>query len=229
MKDKKTGNILIAVLMLLLSGTQVFGQGKKTMKEYSLDELSRLAAASYLINGSTSVTARIIFTGLRKDPLNLNMLRNVADFFTENNNDVAAVVYYYIYTNIDKLGKEDKDHFMIMFSDAMYQFGLSKTKSGIKPTTLGEIYDYSNFDFDIEGLKKHTEMMISDFDSIEDFIKIIGSTIGIISDFVEKPKSEDLTQMMPENVALKGIFSKWLGEKPSEIIKLEKKLAGMKK
>jgi len=229
MQDSRKGGLLLLSILLLISSTQLFSQGNKKMKDYSMDDLCRLAADSYLINGSTYVTARIIYTGLRQEPLYLNMLRNVADFFTEKNNEVAAVFYYYIYQNIAQLSEADKDHFMIMFSDAMYQFGLSKTKNGSKTTTLGDIYDYSKFDFDIDGLKKHTEQMIDEFDSIEDFIKIIGSTIGIISDFVEKPKSKDLLQLMPENVTLKNSYTKWMGEMPGEIITLEEKIAEMRK
>lgn len=194
------------------------------IRDLSIDELAVLANGSYLVNGSTIITAELIYTGLRRDPLNIDMLRSLADFLTERNNEVAAVVYFYLYDQKDRMNESERNTFIIMFPDAMYQFRLSKPKDGRARITLRDIAEYNDFIFDIDGLQRHTEMMIKDFGSIENFLKIIGSTIGVICGFIDRNDNADFLSLMPENVKLNETYYSWMDSWPKEIEDLVKQL-----
>ena len=194
------------------------------MNKKSINEIISLAQASYFFNGSNDTTAHLIFHGLQIEKDNLVMIRIMGDFFMENTNHVAAVLFYYAYLNKDKLNDAALDEFMIMFSDAMYQLGFSNHKTKKGQLTLGEIKKYQNFNFDIESLSLHSDKMIKDFGSYESFIDIITNTVGIISGFVVKTDMNNLNNLRSENIELTKEYYTWLNEYPEEIIILQERI-----
>lgn len=224
----KKSLLLLCVISLLTSCSSIDRQDKTELlklKDYSDNQLYKLSSLSYLLNGSTLTTARLIYIGLRRDPLNPQMLINAANFFTEEHNGIAAVIYYYIYTNKSKLDDERKNEFMILFSDAMYQFGLSTHKIKKDQITLADIYKYEDWIFDIKSLEEHTELIVKDFGDIETFIKIIGSTIGIMCNFVTEPEmNSSITSLLPESVVLTETYYFWINSIPAEVQQLEENI-----
>lgn len=175
---------------------------------------------SYRLYGSNITTARLIIQGLERKHNDLGFLSILADFYTEKINEVAAVVYYFIYINREQLMLDDYDYFMRMFSDAMFQFGLSKMKINGAPT-LGNIFDYTKWNFDIESLKLHSNNLSDDYGSIELFIDAVIGKLGQLCGFYKKYTGANPKEEIPRNLEKSDEYFKWLKSFPDEISKLD--------
>jgi hypothetical protein len=214
-------NIILTIGLVFLL-FDAFGQDTPKMSDFTIDDLVSMSSTSYLLNGSTYLTAGLLFQGFQLDKTNIRLIATMADFFTESEPRVAAVVYYYLYSNIGKFDEKSRNTFMIMFSDAMYQFGLSKHKSKKGKLKLGDLMNYNDFIFDIDGLKQHSDLFIAGFGSIEEFIYTIENTLGVNCGFVEKSNSKDINRYLPGNILLTSEYSNWLNSYPEGIDKIRK-------
>ena len=215
--------LLVVVVAVTVAAYCGCGQ-TKSMKNFTHEEIVDLANGSYVLYGSTTTTARLIFHGLSRDHLDAWMLLAMADYFTETQPPVAAAIYYYLYQERTKFDEKLTKRFMTMFSDAMYQYGLSKHKSKKGTLTLGDLLKYENFDFDIAGLEKHAMETTKDFGSIEKLILIVESSLGMSCGFVERVQSKNLDDYLPEHVHLSKAYSEWLDGLPSEIEQIQARL-----
>jgi hypothetical protein len=220
-KDKAMNQATRAILTMLFSTlvlvSPAFSQTLRIMKDFSQEELVALSMKSYMAYGSNITTARIIYQGLRQNKYDPGMILSMADFFSETRAEAAAVIYYYLYNKRQDFDSELLRRFMIMFSDAMYQYGLSKHKTKEGPLTLGDIYNYEDFDFDMDSLSQNADRFIPEFGSVENFVFIMQSMVGMICGFVQKVDSKTITDYLPENIRLTTDYEKWLNSFPKKI------------
>lgn len=153
----------------------------------------------------------------------------LADLNTEKDPNVAAVFYFYIYKHLNELDNEERKRFMVIFSDAMYQFNLSKHKDKENPLRMKDIMEYDSFKFDIEGLEKHVNGMIKDFKTIENFIEIMVSSIGMGIGFLERKDDKDVLSYLKDNMKTTVEYNTWVNSWPSEMSRITKIIQSKKK
>jgi hypothetical protein len=211
--------IAISAILICLSFTAnlAYCETIRKMRDFSQEELVDLSIKSYIAYGSSMTTARLIFQGLWNNKLDPGMMVSMASFFTETQPEVAAVLYYFLYEKRLDFGSDLLDRFMATFSDAMDQYGLSKHRTKKGPLTIGDICNYEDFDFDIESLSKHAKTVIPEFGSLETFIFVMQSKLGMMCGFVENRDTRAIKDYLPENVRLTKDYKKWLDSFPKEV------------
>ena len=176
--------------------------------------------------GSTMLTGRLIFRGLEADRFKPEMLLEAANFYTEVSPPAAAVFYYWLYSRREGFGPEFLRYFMIMFSDAMNQYGLAKSKSEKRDLTLGDIVEYGDFEFDIEGLKAGVQAPIEQFGSIERCILIFENVLGRQVGLVAKNAAGDYSDYATATVRTTDEYRAWLASWPEGMDELRALAAG---
>jgi hypothetical protein len=216
---RKVSLIMVCLMVLILP---IEGQDKPSrMMDFNHEDLVSLAQGSYALYGSNLITARIICQGLQRDNWDPWFILSMADFFFEDQKEVAAVLYLYLYQKKQAFDMKLHNSFMIMFSDAMYQYGLSKHKTKEAPLTVGDIYNYSDFEFNIGALEQHAAAMTKEFGSIDNFVLIIESSLGMSCGFVEKMQSKNIADYFPDKVHWTKEFDSWLEGYPQEVKRIQ--------
>jgi hypothetical protein len=219
-------------ILLLITGTAVANgtrESTQTMKEMSVERVIELAGFSYMSSGSTQTTARLIFHGMNTNRFDNRLLLEAANFYTEMAPPVAMVFYYYLYTQKETFDEKFAHYFMVMFSDAMNQYGLAARKDDKIQLSLGDIYEYGSFVFDIGGLSKQAESAAAEFGSVEMSIYVFENLLGTIAGFVPKAEAGDHKKYATATVTTTEEYSVWANSYPEEIKQLEKAYAEMEK
>lgn len=195
---------------------------KKKIKDLTLEEIVELSKKSYLLYGHSFITGGLLFHGFQKENNNINLIASMADFFTESNPDAASVIYYYLFERKDDFKEDDYRKFMVMFTDAMYQYGLAKHNFKTEEITIGDLSDYSSFQIDFEKLTDHVIHAIAGFSTIENFILVLESSLGIICSFLEKKDTQNMLDLLPAEMIKTDDYYKWIETSPKEIKKLQR-------
>ncbi len=225
--------LLVAAGILLFVAVTAGANGEKekilVMKDFPVERIIELAKFSYIYSGSTATTARLIFHGLYTRRLDNQLLLEAASFYTEIMPPVAMVFYHYLFTKKGTFDTKFANYFMIMFSDAMNQYNLAAHKDNKKQLTLGEIYEYESFVFDIGGLEKQAESAATEFGSQENSIYVFENLLGSLAGFVSKVTDGDYTKYATPTVATTEEYAVWSNSYPEEIRQLEKAYAEMER
>lgn len=211
----------VALLMAFTICLPSFAQKEKSISELSLEEITELVDLSYMFYGSNLTTVMLLFRAASMDRFNNKVLLGYANFFTEEAPPLAIIFYYYLYNKKESFNPEFNKSFMIMFSSAMNQYGWATHKQGKKQLTLGDIYDYSNFDFDIGKLKENVQKTTTDFGSIENAILYIQNLLANRAGLIEDSTDQNHSDLFKVEVTTTSMYQNWLKTYPEEIKKLD--------
>jgi len=219
----------ILMTLVLFIGVNSYSQEARKISDFSLNEINEYINFSYMFYGSNLTTAQLLFRGASFNRFDNEVLLGYANFFTENSPPLAMVFYYYLYKKLGTYNPIFKDSFMLMFSDAMNQYGWATNKKGKQQLTIGDIYEYDNFIFDIGKLKEKVQDAIIEFGSLENAIIYIQNILANRASFIEDKKSTDYSDYLKSEVVTTEKYQNWLNTYPEEIRKLDELIKEAKK
>jgi hypothetical protein len=192
------------------------------MGDLDLPALRHLATKAYALQGFSLTSGRLIYQGLHTDGQDPEMQLLLADFYLETQPALSAVMYWHLLPQVDNFGEELHDRFMASFCDAMYQFGLATRRDGKTDITIADIVDYGAWVFDFETLGKHAAGAASEFGSIDTFVQVLETALGMQVGFVEKKDAAGYADFMPEKVTMTPDWQEWLSSMPEDVAGLLK-------
>jgi hypothetical protein len=210
---------LVALIFALVPSLPGLAQPlePRKMADFDLASLRELSLKSYIVAGPNLVTGRLIFQGLKAEPMDPGLLLSMADFYFELQPSLAAVIYWRLLSGIDGYDEDLHARFMTSFCDAMYQFGLATRPDGKKDLSLADFADYGAWTFDFDTLGNHAKGAAAEFGSVDNFVLVLETALGMQVGFVEKKPAESYEDYMPANVRLSPEWDAWLASFPEEV------------
>ena len=209
-----------------------FGKGAfkvtKRIRDLSFTRVKELADFSYLQNGSNQLTAKLLFHGALADRFDYQLLLGFANFHTEKESGIAMIYYYYLYLQKDEFDEDFRRHFMVMLSDAMNQYGLAKPKIFKEVLTLGDIFDYEGFVFNITELERHADSAIKQMGSLKNVILVSENMLGWKVGFINPNTYKDYSDYASPNVSITKEYEQWLDGYDNEIVVLDDLISNSK-